>query len=227
MKALLRRFWGYTLEILFPSICLRCRSHLALEEEKRDLLCENCFNTIPIYKTVSFSPALTLAAVSSYDNEAIKELIHALKYKKFLAARSAIARLIDKYLDFVDLKNIILGDAIIIPIPLHKKRLRERGFNQAFEIANILGEKLGLVVNDKILVKIKNTAHQTSLKDKHERLSNVRNSFEIPSKGRVIGKTVILVDDVYTSGATMREAAKVLRRAGTRNIIGFVVAKTP
>jgi len=200
--------------------------YLKSEDEKGNLICNTCFNHISVYKTISYSPQFTLAAVTSYESSATRELLHAFKYKKFLGAGNAIEKLIEKYLNNVDIQNIVSGDSVIVPIPLHKKRMRQRGFNQAEEIAKILSKYLKLPVENKILVKTIDTPHQTTLENKLERKESVKNSFEISSKDLIKGKNVILVDDVYTSGATMNEAAKILRRAGVKNIIGFVVAKT-
>ena len=226
MEALLRRLWGYTLEIFFPPICIRCRTYLLSREEREDLLCNECFGSIPIYKTVSWSPKFTLAAVSSYDNEAIKELIHALKYKKFLATRSPLEKLIMTYIKTVDLKKIVPEDALLIPIPLHRKRFRERGFNQAEVIAEILGKYLNLPVKHGLLLKTIDTPHQTLLRNKKERKESVKDSFEINRSAKLKDKNVILVDDIYTSGATINEAVRVLKKAGIKVALGFVIAKT-
>ena len=218
--------WGYFLDILFPPICLACKAYLVEQTEKENLLCKACFDNIPVYKTVSLGPKFTLVAVSTYDNKAIRELLHAFKYDKFLAAQGPFASLVDKYLNNVNLSKILPSDTVIVPIPLHKKRLRERGFNQAEKIADIIGERLGFHINNDTLIRIKNTPHQTMRKSKEERLNSLRNSFEITDKEAITGKTIILVDDVYTTGATMNEASKMLRHAGVKNIIGFVVAKS-
>ena len=214
------------LEIFFAPVCVRCNKYLGSGNGEKSLVCGDCFDGIPVYKTISYSPSFTLAAVSSYENETIRELLHYFKYKRFLGAMGTIEELIAKYLGGVDIKNMIPPDAVIVPIPLHKKRLRERGFNQAEEIARILGERLNLQVRNRVLIKTLDTEHQTSLSDKDGRSKNVRGSFALSHDADVGGKTVLLVDDVYTTGATMNEAAKILRRAGVKSIIGFVIAKT-
>lgn len=218
--------WGYFLDILFPPICLACRAYLAEQIEKDNLLCNTCFSSIPIYETVPLMPKFALVAISTYDNKALRELLHAFKYDRFLAAQTPLTFLIDKYLNSVNFSKVLSNNTVIIPIPLHSKRFRERGFNQAEKIADILAERLGLSVNNGTLTRIKNTPHQTTRKSKTERLDSLKNSFEITDKKELSGKTVILVDDVYTTGATMNEASKALRRAGVKDIIGFVVAKS-
>jgi len=200
--------------------------YLASGEEKKQLICNSCFGGIPVYKTISYSPNFALAAVSSYENEAIRELLHAFKYKRFQGAREPIERLIEKHLREVNLRKLVPHDTVIIPIPLHKKRLRQRGFNQAEEIAEILSSHLGLSVESRVLVRIEDTPHQTTLKSRVDRKESVRNSFGVLSYEKVKNKSVLLVDDVYTSGATMGEAIKTLRKAGVKNFLCFVVAKT-
>jgi len=175
---------------------------------------------------VFYNPRFTLSAVSPYDNEAVRKLLQAFKYRGFEKAKSPIEALIGKYLDGVNLRNMLPKDTVIIPIPLHKKRLRERGFNQAEEIAKILGSYLGLSIQNKVLIKTLDTKHQTSLANKDERLKNVSGSLAISGDANLKGKNILLVDDVYTTGATMNEAIKVLRRSGTKEIFAFVVAKT-
>lgn len=222
-----KALWGHFLDILFPPICLACKAYLAAQTEKEYLLCQTCFDGIPIYETVSLGPKFTLVAVSPYDNKALRELLHAFKYDRFLATQIPLASLIDKYLNNVNLSKTLPADTVVVPIPLHRKRLRERGFNQAEVIADIVGECLSFPVISSVFVRIKDTPRQTTRKSKAERLESLRNSFEVIDKETLKGKTIILVDDVYTTGATINEAAKTLRRGGAKNIIGFVVAKTP
>jgi len=190
------------------------------------MLCQTCFDGIPIYETVSVGPKFSLVAVSTYDNKALRELLHVFKYDRFLATQIPLASLIDKYLNNVNLSKTLPADTVVVPIPLHRKRLRERGFNQAEKIASIVSGRLELPMNNDMLIRIKDTPRQTTRKSKVERLESLRNSFEVTDKEAFMGRTIILVDDVYTSGATMSEAAKTLKKGGAKSILGFVVAKT-
>lgn len=217
--------WGHFLDILFPPICLRCKIYLAAQAEKSNMLCETCFDGIPIYKTLSVGPKFSLVAVSTYDNKALRELLHVFKYDRFLATQIPLASLIDKYLNNVNLSKTLPADTVVVPIPLHKKRLRERGFNQAEKIASIVSGRLELSMNNDVLIRIKDTPRQTTRKSKRERLESLRNSFEVTDKEALKGRTIILVDDVYTTGATINEASKALRSGGAKQIIGFVIAK--
>lgn len=226
MRGALVRFWEYFLEILFPPICIACKNRLDSEKERKLMICSACFASIPIFNTISYSPRFSLAAVSSYENDAVKELLHSLKYKRFLKSLVPINELIKKYFEGVNLEKIIASDFIIVPIPLHKKRFRERGFNQAEEIAKLLAQRLNLEVMGDVLIKTLDTKHQTNLKNKEDRLRNVRGSFSVAPKVNLQGRNIVVVDDVYTTGSTINEAVKILKRSGAGEIFVFVVAKT-
>lgn len=109
----------------------------------------------------------------------------------------------------------------IIPIPLHHRRMEKRGYNQAAVIATALGKKLKLPVEDKILKRRKNTKPQKEL-NHHERQENMKNAFIVRKK--LNGGNILLVDDIYTTGSTIEEAAKVLKKAGAAKIFFLTVA---
>lgn len=221
----LRRTWQIFLEILFPSVCLNCRAYLK-EEIRRELLCEACFNGIKIFSNVFYpDPRFKLVALGSYENTALRELLHYFKYSSFLAAQTPLEKLILKWLEINRnlIPNILLPDSCLTPIPLHPNRLRSRGFNQSELIAEILARHLNLPVEKNLLKRVRNTKSQVEMKDLKKRAENLKNSFVAKESDQ---KSVILVDDIYTSGATMGEAARALRRAGAKNITAFVIAKT-
>lgn len=223
----LRKIWEFTLDVFFPSICLNCRKYLE-KEEKADLICDSCRKSIEINE-ILFRPSadFLLAAASSYENEALRNLIHYFKYERFMAAEKPLGEVLIKYLEniFMDWD---LSNFIIIPIPLHPKRFRSRGFNQSEILANAIGRRFNVPVETKILQRIKNTKPQIETKNHKEREKNLKGSFEISADGKNIlkNKNIILVDDVYTSGATMNAAIKIIRRLNKNRLIGVVVAKT-
>lgn len=100
----------------------------------------------------------------------------------------------------------------IVPIPLHKKRLRERGFNQSLLLAREVGKRFGIQIEYTNLKRIRPTEPQINLKGK-ERLKNVKGAFAVTDGGVFKGKRILLIDDVYTTGATVSECAKILRKA--------------
>ena len=116
------------------------------------------------------------------------------------------------------------GVEVIIPVPLHKKRYKERGFNQAALMAKELAELKEIKFENTALIKIKNTIPQTSLMA-GPRASNVKGAFTLKHKEKIKGKTVILVDDVYTTGATLKECSLTLLKGGVKEVKAVTVAQ--
>lgn len=117
------------------------------------------------------------------------------------------------------------GDVdLVVPVPLHLARLRWRGFNQAQLLAAPLARAAGLRIDPHVLARVRPTTPQVGLPER-ERRSNVRGAFAVRDAGRVAGRRLLLVDDVYTTGATVNECARVLRRAGARSVDVLVLAR--
>ena len=116
------------------------------------------------------------------------------------------------------------GADFFVPVPLHPSRRRERGFNQARLLAADLGKTQGLGVLDRVLVKTRNVPAQAGLKAA-ERERNVRRVYAVRKPVRVADKTLILVDDVTTTGATIRECARVLMAAGAKEVRAITIAQ--
>lgn len=151
----------------------------------------------------------------------MRELIHALKYRRVRALDLILG---DMLLGYVHKFGIILPrGAMLIPIPLHPGRQRTRGFNQAELIAQRLGECLGLSVEAEVLRKVKKTTPQVEL-SAEERRKNVVNTFAVSNTSLIMGKTIFLLDDVKTTGATLEEAARVLKEAGVKRIWAITAA---
>ncbi len=228
MNNTVKRLSNSFLDILFPPLCLGCRAYLTCAEEKVNLLCADCFSGIEIYKTVFYkNPHFSLGAVSSYSDNALKNLIHYFKYEGFISVKEPLDTVLSTYMEAVGLKKMLGPSSVIVPLPLHRKRVHERGFNQSDVIAEIVSKYTGIPVDGSLLERTRYTRRQADIKGEEERRKNVMGCFKVPQskKGTLRDVTVVLVDDVYTSGATMAEAVKTLRRAGTKDIIGLVIAK--
>jgi len=145
-------------------------------------------------------------------------MIHALKYQTNLAIAPILANLL-----ITRLKATKRFPDIIIPLPLHPIRLRERGFNQAMEISRYLSKHMGIVLLPDSCQRIKHTPPQTGLAWK-DRQKNIHKAFSC--KIDLSGKHVALVDDVMTTGASLNELAKVLREQGAAEISNWVIART-
>lgn len=229
MKALVE--WCF--DVIFPRRCVGCG-------RERTFLCADCKNEIPLSPPACFrcrrrSPTGEPCAICRgktrmrrftsplpYREPVVRELIRLFKYR----GATEIARVLADFIG-ASLKDYgITPDtqAILVPIPLHPKRLRERGFNQAELIAEALAARFGLSLNTHILRRTIYRKRQVEIKDRRARIENAKGVYAIKTPPPR-GATVILVDDVSTTGATLAECAKILRQAGAKRVWGFVAAR--
>jgi ComF family protein len=153
-------------------------------------------------------------------------LIAGFKFHQRLDLADALARLLGTAL--AQAPAPATRPSLIVPVPLAAERLRERGYNQAWEIARRVARWCRIEARPDVLLRVKNTAHQLGLSEA-ERAANLRGAFlvEPRQRARLQGQVVALVDDVATSGATADEAAKALKAAGAAQVQLWVVARTP
>jgi len=164
-------------------------------------------------------------AYGSYEG-GLRELIHLLKYNGVRPAASVLGRMLADAI--ADLEPTFgQGRVLVIPVPLHRAKRRERGFNQAELIAGAaLRHGAGrFELATGILERTRATHSQIDLTS-HQRRENLRGAFAVPGAGEVTGREVLLVDDVYTTGTTVAECARVLRRAGAAQVWVATVART-
>ena len=178
-----------------------------------DHACEDCLRKRPFYDKA--------AAPYLYEGILMKA-IHKFKYeeKSYLADSMGplFASFAEKWLENMD-------DCLVMPVPLHPKRLRERGFNQSLLLARYISKLPGRELDFLSLKRVRYTLPQTGLKSA-ERRKNVRRAFGVKDRRAVKGRTIILVDDVATTGNTLNECAKVLKKAGAKKIFCMVLART-
>ena len=172
-----------------------------------------------------------IRAFFSYKDGFIRNLIWLLKYKKNVRVAELFAEILaDHILEDISEHSLLggSGNFLLIPIPMHGVGYARRGYNQveilASEIQKILGQNVDLRVN--ILEKIRETPAQSSLKKRHDRLANLAGCFAVAERSgaEIQGKNIILIDDVITTGATMREARRALRAHGARKILCYAIA---
>lgn len=150
----------------------------------------------------------------------LKEAIHRFKY----AGRRSLAGRLAGLMAAVCLEEPrYSGLDLVLPVPLSAEKLLHRGFNQAGLLSRELGALLGMPVADRCLVKVVDTPPQAGL-SKIDRKTNLEDAFKVTNTGRVYGKNILLVDDVFTTGSTFTAAASVIRQAGARQVLGLTVA---
>ncbi len=149
----------------------------------------------------------------------MRQAIHQLKYRNLRALVVPLAKLLRDYL----ITNPVPGE-ILVPVPMHQKRLRERGYNQSGLLARELGKLTDLTVIDDCLVRQRHTPPQARTSTVDERRSNIADAF-VCRDHRLRNKQVLLIDDVATSGATLDACAAVLKASGAVSVWGLVMAK--
>ncbi len=259
---ILKKIQNSILDTLFPIHCLYCQKY-------GDWICEECFrkiNTLPIQlcpyceKTISPAgricpecknkflgkndlwPLDALIVSTKYEKDGISRLVHCFKYNFIADLGTQLAKIMrDAFL----LHNLPLPD-LVIPIPLHPKRLRWRGFNQSEILADYLSQNIApgfaIPVIQNLLIRKKYTSAQMKIKNYQERQKNVRDIFALNDKvvetqyiasqyiasqniASLQDKTILLIDDICTTGATLFEAGRVLKSAGAKKVSAIVIAR--
>ncbi len=169
----------------------------------------------------------SLIAAVSYEDPLVKKLVHNFKYRFISDISQPLAKLITKAL----IRNDFILPDLIIPVPLHPRRLRWRGFNQSFLLAKHISKEIAPFLNIQIfniLERKKYNQPQMQIRAYQERLRNVRNIFGLKKEADVNlikNKNILLIDDIATTGATLEECAKVLKSAGARKVFAAVLAR--
>jgi len=231
------------LDAVLPRRCLVCRRGVTAQEP--GVICGGCWNGIiridgprcpscgvPFRSDAALShspshrcglcredpPAFTMAISAGVYEGVLADAIRRLKYHKQVRLARALSALLDPVLDLVPPADAVLA------VPLHPARLREREFNQALHLAAWVSRRLQRPLLPDSLRRIRETTPQTTLDRKH-RLKNVRRAFAVRNPHAVAGLRMILVDDVYTTGATVNECADVLRAAGAGAVYVVTLAR--
>jgi len=203
-------------------VCLVCGERIfspyALSSSSGEPRCGLCRRIEP--------PFARATAYGSYEG-GLRELIQLLKYGGVRPAANVLGRMLAEAINMLEPQ--LTADAVVIPVPLHRSKYRQRNFNQAELIANaamrshLLDGRFRLCVG--ILERTRETTSQTGLTS-HQRRENLRGAFRVALPEAVKGREALVVDDVYTTGATVSECARVLRRAGATKVWAATVART-
>lgn len=208
------------LDTLFPIKCIGCKT-------KNEIFCDICISNTKLTERKTDE---NIVAMFDYRDKVIRDAIWALKYhhKKYLGEK--LGELLYEYLieDISEMKMQVSGRSIlVIPIPISKKKVRTRGYNQSFYITKGFCNKENkntLEMKNDIVFKKINTTPQAKITNRKRRLENIKGVFEIKNKERVVGRTIIVIDDVTTTGATMNEVIKILKKSGAKKVVGFAIA---
>jgi len=232
----LSKLKGTALDLLFPRWCVGCG-------REGDFICPSCLQSLPRI-TPPFCPhcglpqsglpqssAKICTSCAGWEAEidgirspfrfdgVIRQAIHELKYRNLRAIAGLFARLLNDYL----IANPLPGE-VLVPVPLHPKRLRERGYNQSHLLARELGKLNKLPLVDDCLIREYHSPPQARTANVDERRRNVANAFSCRHR-RLKGKQVLLIDDVSTSGATLDGCARALKESGATSVWGLVLAR--
>ncbi len=233
---------GYLADLLYPPRCLVCGEDLEAgiagplcDEHRRavvpveepfcdrcgkkmfarttgDLLCDACRRAGPHFDR-AFSATLY--------NDAMRPFVHRYKYDMRHYLHAPLARWMVEFMHrHIDVESL---DGIV-PVPLHWRRFQYRGFNQATALARPIAREFSLPVITRVLRRWRHTVPQVDL-EPDERLKSIRGAFRVRRAERIEGKRLLLVDDVYTTGATMNECARVLKAAGAASVIAFTLTR--
>lgn len=224
---LLQNIISSTIDIILPQECIGCGRW-------NTWLCDVCKRSIPLYIDdlciVCNKPAvyglvhagcihktpLTGVVASAEDTATLRNVVHCLKYEQVRCFSFFCSELIENRISVHPYLSSLMmhTDTVVIPVPLHTERLWERGFNQSEMIARHV---FGDLVRSDVMIKNKKTAQQADLDKKH-RATNLHGVFEIIKPEVISGKSVIIVDDIITTGATVTELARVLYNAGAKDL---------
>jgi len=249
VKKILSELWSFGRGIsllLFPHVCLNCGT--VINDECADLfglhLCFKCKSQIfllePPFCTQCRTPFKSKASVSHlcwrceqkrpyfdvllspflYEGM-IESIVAGFKYGKTGRSGRVLGNMLGNF--FISQREID-QDMVLVPVPLHPKKERKRGFNQTVILAKGIREVLNVPLKNSLIERIKDTKSQTGLSFK-ERQENLKDAFVVKDKSQIKGKKILLVDDVATTGSTINECAKVLKKAGAEEVIGVVIAR--
>lgn len=230
----------FLLAVLYPKRCVSCN------KDKCGYLCGDCFSRVSFHESTvcpvclkgsidgrthpkCFTRAEIAGLMSGVDyGRVVQKMIYKFKYAPYISdLKTIMGKMLCESLEQNELFNQVLrSQPLLLPIPLSKKRLRARGYNQSELLASYVAQYFGLKMNNNLLFRIKETKPQFSL-HKDQRFSNMSGAFSISQKykNQLQNQTILLVDDVATTCSTLRSAAKTLRKAGAGEVYGVTFAK--
>ncbi|MEK7520132.1 MAG: ComF family protein [Patescibacteria group bacterium] len=209
----------FVFDLLFPLSCAGCGA-------EGTVLCASCERRIVIRRVPHHPPHVAglsaVYAATEYRDPLVASLVARLKYDGVREAAPILGAWCLRHLVYAGFAAT--ATMLAVPVPLSKERLARRGFNQAELIAERVARDLGIPVVPQALVRTRNTAPQTAVALRIERVENVKGAFAVKDPSLVRGKIVLVVDDVTTTGATLSECARALKKAGAKEVIALAAA---
>ena len=207
------------LKLIYPDVCAFCN------KIQKESLCKKCEEKIKKYKK-----DIVIRSKNNY----FEELISIFKYEGLIREKIIQYKFQDKSYIYNTFAKIILKNEkvcgllkkydIIIPVPIHRKRKLQRGYNQTQLIAKEIAKNIDIKLCDDVLVKSKNTIAQSKL-NKNKRKQNIKNAFKVLNLEKIQGKNILLFDDIFTTGSTVNECSKTLKKAGAKTVGVLTIAK--
>ncbi|NQV13539.1 MAG: ComF family protein [Parcubacteria group bacterium] len=237
MQEGISKIWQFLLDIIFPIKCVSCGREgewvctacLREIELNRELVCPRCGyasgdgSFCDQCRVTSKMAGIIVAA--SYEDKLLQQAVHALKYKFVREMSRPLATILSGGLKiWLNHHQGDRQDVVLVPVPLYRKRERQRGFNQTALLAQELNKMARFTVRDDVLVRIKSTPAQAKL-DPIKRRKNIKGAFRLENTAILQGKTVFIIDDICTTSATLEECAKEIDKAQPREIWGLVLAR--
>lgn len=207
------------LNLIYPNVCGFCG------DINNENICTECSKKIEEYKILRIEKSTSKyieqqCFIYKYEGK-IREAILKFKFQEEAYLYRTFAKII---LDNLEVCEYIKKFDIIIPVPIHRKRRLERGYNQSELVANEISKQLIINTEKNILIKIRNNPKQSTLK-LEERKSNVKNVYEVKQNQKIKDKKILLIDDIFTTGNTVNECAKKLKEAGASKVSVLTIAR--
>ncbi len=238
----MKRFTSALLDFFFPPLCHICRTFIPDAGELH--ICPICRETLTLVKSplcticgipfagagddhicgrcLKYPPHFDSARAHLLHDGSARNMIHAFKYQYKTHLRRPLALLaLEGLTGFIREHET----DFIVPVPLHRSRLRSRGFNQAVLLGKLFSDRLSLPMQTNGLLRVRRTEPQIELSGE-ERRNNVKGAFAVSDPACIKGKRILLLDDVMTTGSTVDECAKELKKAGALSVIVITVART-
>lgn len=201
----------YSIKRHVPPFCQKCGRGLMQTKDIYSGVCSTCQN-----RKYYFNQAWSIC---SYEG-VIKDLIHKFKYNQKEQYKAIFENLFN---EFFETFNVLSEIDLIIPIPLHPARLREREYNQSQILASIVSKIINKPLGSGVLIRRKNTKSQINLNEK-KRIKNITGCFDIKNSKEILNKPILLIDDVFTTGITLSEAARVINEFHPKKISVLTLA---